>query len=338
VYQCRQLRESLASVYNTAHNILGVFINLLVVGGAGFIGINYINFLLEGKLKGISGLTILDTFTYAANKSALIAMAESYKIEIMQIDICDREKLLSIQKKFNVILNFAAETHVDRSIESPTIFMATNILGLQNLLDLAHKLDSKFIQVSTDEVYGSIESGSWDESCPLLPNSPYAASKAAGDLLLRSYIKTYKLEGVLTRSCNNYGPYQHLEKFIPKAITNLQKGLAVPVYGSGLNSREWIHVHDNVKGIHLGLLNGKSGSIFNLGSGQEHTNLEIFSMICDIGGFDPSLILYVPDRLGHDQRYSLNFSKAKAELGFSPSMRISDGLKATIEWYEKQTL
>jgi len=313
-------------------------VNLLVVGGAGFIGINYIRLLLEGKLQGISSLTVLDSFTYAANKTELIAMAEKYEFEVLQLDICDREKLLGIEVKFDVILNFAAESHVDRSIESPTTFVTTNVLGLQNLLDLARKLDSKFIQVSTDEVYGSIETGSWDESYPLLPNSPYAASKAAGDLLLRSYIRTYKLEGILTRSCNNYGPYQHVEKFIPKTITNLQKGLAVPIYGSGLNCREWIHVHDNAKGIHLALLNGQSGSIFNLGSGEEHTNLEIFSMICEFGNFDPNLLLHVPDRLGHDLRYSLNFGKAENDLGFTTSMGISDGLKKTIEWYQNEIL
>lgn len=310
--------------------------NLLVVGGAGFIGINYIKLLAEGELQGISSLTVLDSFTYASNKTELFAMAENYDFEILQIDICDREKLLSIEEKFDVILNFAAESHVDRSIESPTTFVTTNILGLQNLLDLTRKLDSKFIQVSTDEVYGSIESGSWDENQPLLPNSPYAASKAAGDLLFRSYIKTYKLEGVLTRSCNNYGPYQHVEKFIPKTITNLQKGISVPIYGSGINTREWIHVYDNVKGIHQALLNGQSGSIYNLGSGQEHTNLEIFGMICEIGNFDTKLLSYVPDRLGHDLRYSLNFSKAEADLGFAPLVDISDGLKTTIEWYESK--
>ncbi len=307
--------------------------NLLVVGGAGFIGINYIKLLIEGKLQGITRLTVLDSFTYAANKTELISMAQKHEFQVLQIDICDREKLLGIKENFDIILNFAAESHVDRSIESPAAFVATNILGLQNLLDLARKLDSRFIQVSTDEVYGSIESGSWDEDYPLLPNSPYAASKAAGDLLLRSYIKTYKLEGVLTRSCNNYGPYQHVEKFIPKTITNLQRGLAVPIYGSGLNTREWIHVHDNVTGIHLALLNGQSGSIYNLGSGEERTNLEIFSMICEIGKFDPDLLLHVPDRLGHDLRYSLNFGKAEDDLGFSTSMGISDGLKATIKWY-----
>ena len=175
--------------------------NLLVVGGAGFIGINYIKLLAEGELQGISSLTVLDSFTYASNETELFAMAENHDFEILQIDICDRDKLLSIEERFDVILNFAAESHVDRSIESPTTFVTTNILGLQNLLDLARKLDSKFVQVSTDEVYGSIESGSWDENQPLLPNSPYAASKAAGDLLFRSYIKTYKLEGILTRSC-----------------------------------------------------------------------------------------------------------------------------------------
>lgn len=312
--------------------------NLLVVGGAGFIGINYINLLIQGKLQGISSLTVLDSFTYAANKTELVAMAEKHEFQVLQIDICDRGKLLDIKENFDIILNFAAESHVDRSIESPTAFVKTNILGLQNLLDLALKLESRFIQVSTDEVYGSIESGSWDEDYPLLPNSPYAASKAAGDLLLRSYIKTYKLEGVLTRSCNNYGPYQHVEKFIPKTITNLQRGLEVPIYGSGLNTREWIHVHDNVNGIHLASLNGKSGSIYNLGSGEERTNLEIFSMICEIGKFDPNLLLHVPDRLGHDLRYSLNFGKAEDDLGFSISMGISDGLKATIEWYQNKIL
>lgn len=310
--------------------------NLLVVGGAGFIGINYLELLIEGKLQGISRLTVLDSFTYAANKTELIAMAEKHEFQVLPFDICDRGKLFGIKENFDIILNFAAESHVDRSIESPTAFVTTNILGLQNLLDFARELDSRFVQVSTDEVYGSIESGSWDEDSPLLPNSPYAASKAAGDLLLRSYIKTYKLEGILTRSCNNYGPYQHVEKFIPKAITNLQKGLEVPIYGSGLNTREWIHVHDNATGIHLALLKGQSGSIYNLGSGEEHTNLDIFSMICDIGRFDPNLLLHVPDRLGHDLRYSLNFKKAEVDLGFSPSVGILDGLTTTIRWYQNE--
>jgi dTDP-glucose 4,6-dehydratase len=310
--------------------------NLLVVGGAGFIGMNYIKLVTNGVLSGITNLTVLDCFTYASNRVELLSLSNQFGFKVLQLDIRNREGVIDLKEKFDVVLNFAAESHVDRSIEDPTNFITTNVIGLQNLLDFSRNISAKFIQVSTDEVYGSIQNGSWDENYPLLPNSPYAASKAAGDLLVRSYSNTYGLESVVTRSCNNYGPFQHSEKFIPKIVTNLLRGIPVPIYGSGMNSREWIYVEDNVKGIHNALLHGNSGSVFNLGSGTEMTNLELFKLICDLGGFDSELITHVPDRLGHDSRYSLNFSKAINDLGFLLEFNLREGLNLTIEWYRNK--
>jgi dTDP-glucose 4,6-dehydratase len=310
--------------------------NLLVVGGAGFIGINYVKLITNGALGGVTKLTVLDSFTYASNRIELLSASKQFGFKVLELDIRDRESIIHLKQRFDVVLNFAAESHVDRSIEDPTNFISTNIIGLQNLLDFARNTGAKFVQVSTDEVYGSIEKGSWDENCLLMPNSPYAASKASGDLLVRSYIKTYDMDGIITRSCNNYGPFQHAEKFIPKIITNLLSGIPVPIYGSGMNSREWIYVEDNVKGIHNALLNGKPGSVFNLGSGTEMTNLELFKLICDIGGFDPALMTHVSDRLGHDFRYSLNFSKAIAELEFLVEFELREGLRLTLNWYREK--
>jgi len=307
--------------------------NLLVVGGAGFIGMNYLKLVTNGTLSGVKHLTVLDCFTYASNRDALLSLSNQFGFKVLELDIRNRESVIRLKEKYDAILNFAAESHVDRSIEDPTEFMTTNVIGLQNLLDFSRKISARFVQVSTDEVYGSIENGSWDENYPLMPNSPYAASKAAGDLIVRSYSETYGLESIVTRSCNNYGPFQHFEKFIPKIITNLLMGVPVPVYGSGMNSREWIYVEDNVKGIHKALLNGNSGSIFNFGSGTEMSNLELFKLICDLGEFDSELVTHVPDRLGHDFRYSLNFSKASNDLGFLLEFNLREGLDLTINWY-----
>lgn len=310
--------------------------NLLIVGGAGFIGLNYIKQLLNDELSDVSKFTVLDSFTYASNKSELNRLAQLNQFEVLEHDIRDRENLLNINLNFDCILNFAAESHVDRSITNPSQFISTNVQGLQNLLDLARNRNARFLQVSTDEVYGSIEEGSWTESSPLLPNSPYAASKASADLLVRSYSRTYGLETVITRSCNNYGPHQHAEKFIPKVITNLRDRVRVPIYGDGLNSREWIHVRDNSRGIHKALLKGDPGSIYNLGSRKELTNLALFDLICEVGNFDKGLVEFVTDRLGHDFRYSVNTEKATQELNFAPSIDFVSGLRETIDFYTQK--
>jgi dTDP-glucose 4,6-dehydratase len=197
---------------------------------------------------------------------------------------------------------------------------------------------AKFLQVSTDEVYGSIESGSWNEDCALQPNSPYAATKASADLLVRSYVKTFNLNAVVTRSCNNFGPFQHVEKFMPTMITHLINGDLVPIYGNGMNTREWVFVGDNIQGIHKALVYGNEGSVYNLGSGHEYTNIDLFKEVCRVGGFDESLFKFVQDRKGHDYRYSVDFEKASQELNYSPSSEMASQLKATIEWYYERKL
>ena len=310
--------------------------NLLLVGGAGFIGLNYFSALLSKTLAGVSNIVLLDAFTYASHEDTARKLATDFDIQILELDIRDREGVLAIGTRFDLILNFAAESHVDRSIIDPTSFVYSNVLGVQNLLDLSMKNSARFLQVSTDEVYGSIEEGSWDEEFPILPNSPYAATKAAADLLVRSYIKTHKLDAVVTRSCNNFGPFQHSEKFIPTVITHLMTERKVPIYGNGRNSREWVFVEDNIRGIHNALLIGKSGETYNLGSGHEYTNVELFNKICQLGHFDSNLFHFVPDRKGHDSRYSLNFEKARIELGYEPTLDFELNLTKTIDWYKAQ--
>ena len=308
---------------------------ILVTGGAGFIGSNYVRRIADGTLGGISKITVLDKLTYAGTLTNLSEVsAGSY--EFIEGDICDAELVGKLVSENDLVVNFAAESHVDRSINGAKDFVVTNVLGTQTLLDAVGKSDVEtFLQVSTDEVYGSISDGSWPESDPLLPNSPYAASKASADLICRSYFKTHGMDIRVTRCSNNYGRNQFPEKVIPLFVTNLIDNKKVPVYGSGLNVRDWLHVDDHCRGIHLALTKGKAGEIYNIGGGTELNNLELTEKILDIMGKGHELIEYVEDRKGHDLRYSVDISKISTELGYEPKVAWEDGLKETINWYQE---
>ena len=306
---------------------------LLVTGGAGFIGSNYVRMIATGAIDGISSLTILDKLTYAGNMSNL-SVSNSESFEFIKGDICDSDLVDKITKKVDAIINFAAESHVDRSISNGREFISSNIVGTYTLLNSAMKNKIKtFLQVSTDEVYGSISSGSWNEECALSPNSPYSASKASADLLCLAYKKTHGLDVRVTRSSNNFGTHQTAEKFIPKAITNLLKGEQVPVYGDGMNIRDWIHVDDNCRALHQVLISGNAGDIYNIGGGNELTNLELVNSILQIMELKSDMLLFVKDRAGHDSRYSVDAGKIQSELGFYPKVDFRNGLADTINWY-----
>ena len=308
---------------------------ILVTGGAGFIGSNFVRRVVDGSLGGISRVTVLDKLTYAGTLSNLAALDHG-SFEFVHGDICDQELTLRLAQNHDAIVNFAAESHVDRSISGSRDFILTNVLGIQTLLESA-RLGGimTFLQVSTDEVYGSISKGSWPETDPLLPNSPYAASKASADLIARSYYRTHGLDVRVTRCSNNYGPNQFPEKIIPLFITNLIDGLKVPVYGSGSNIRDWLHVDDHCRGIHAVLTRGRSGEIYNIGGGTELTNIELTSQILSLMSKDESSIEYVADRLGHDIRYSVDISKISQELGYQPIVNWKDGLAQTVNWYKE---
>ena len=307
---------------------------LLVTGGAGFIGSNYVRMLLDGSLVGVSKLIILDKLTYSGNKSNLKGLNQS-DYEFVQGDICDSDLVSKLTKKVDSVVNFAAESHVDRSIDSSKEFFQTNVVGTHTLLEAARRNNlGSFIQISTDEVYGSITEGSWDESFPLLPNSPYAASKASSDLISQAFFRTFGIDVRITRCSNNYGPYQFPEKVIPLFITNLLKNKKVPLYGDGLNVRDWLHVTDHCRGIHLVLTKGKAGDIFNIGGGRELSNIELTRVILSAMGAGEENIEKVTDRLGHDFRYSLNIEKIERDLGYKPEINFDLGISQTIEWYK----
>ena len=307
---------------------------LLVTGGAGFIGSNYVRMLLDGSLVGVSKLIVLDKLTYSGNKSNLKGLNQS-DYEFVQGDICDSDLVSKLTKKVDSVVNFAAESHVDRSIDSSKEFFQTNVIGTHTLLEAARRNNlGTFIQISTDEVYGSITEGSWDEGFPLLPNSPYAASKASGDLISQAFFRTYGIDVRITRCSNNYGPYQFPEKVIPLFITNLLKNKKVPLYGDGLNVRDWLHVTDHCRGIHLVLTKGKAGDIFNIGGGRELSNIELTRVILSAMGAGEENIEKVTDRLGHDFRYSLNIEKIERDLGYKPEINFDLGISQTIEWYK----
>ena len=306
---------------------------ILVTGGAGFIGSNYVRRIIDGSLSQISHVVILDKLTYAGTLTNL-SMLPADSFEFIRGDICDFDLVNRITKRVDAIINFAAESHVDRSISAAKEFIQTNVLGTQNLLDSAHQNKvSTFLQVSTDEVYGTIAEGSWSEDFPLLPNSPYSASKASADLICRSYFKTHELDVRITRCSNNYGPHQFPEKIIPLFITNLIEGRKVPVYGNGMNVRDWLHVDDHCRGIHAVLMKGRAGEIYNIGGGRELTNLELTRIILEKMNKNDSSIEFVLDRLGHDQRYSLDISKICKELSYKPEVKFEDGIVDTIDWY-----
>ncbi len=308
---------------------------VLVTGGAGFIGSNFVHNCLSGILKGVESVIVLDKLTYAGVFINLEDLAEKKNFQFVHGDILDFDLVQSLIGSVDAIINFAAESHVDRSLNSAREFVETNVAGVQVLLDSikASGRNIRFLQVSTDEVYGSIEAGSWDENSPLLPNSPYSASKAGGELLARAYHRTHGMDVVITRCSNNYGPHHFPEKLIPLFITNLLEGKKVPVYGNGKNVRDWLHVDDHCRGIHSVLMNGKSGEVYNIGGGRELTNLEITNLILEAMGADESSIEYVDDRKGHDLRYSVDWTKINRELGYEPQVKFEDGLRETIEWY-----
>jgi dTDP-glucose 4,6-dehydratase len=291
--------------------------------------------IAKGELQGISSVKVLDKLTYAGVKSNLDSASDLSRYEFIQGDICDPFVVTKLLREVDAVINFAAESHVDRSITGAADFVQTNIVGVQVLLDAikASIRKIRFLQVSTDEVYGSIEGGSWTEDFPLLPNSPYSASKASGELLARSYSRTHSMDVVITRCSNNYGTHHFPEKLIPLFITNLLEGKKVPVYGNGENVRDWLHVDDHCRGIYSVLMNGRSGEVYNIGGGRELTNNEITNLILEAMGADESSIEYVQDRKGHDLRYSVDWTKINRELGYEPQVKFEDGLKDTIQWY-----
>lgn len=305
-----------------------------VTGGAGFIGSNYVDYLLTVN-RNVESVTVIDNFTYAANPKNLEKHASDARLRVLSGDICDAQVVGSGIKGHDVVVNFAAESHVDRSIEDSSIFVRTNVLGTYTLLEAARQNHLRtFIQVSTDEVYGSLERESATEDFPLRPSSPYAASKAASDLLARSYFVTHGLDIRITRCCNNYGPNQFPEKVIPvltKAGLNQQK---LPIYGNGLNIREWIYVKDHCRGIQIVLEKGVPGEVYNIGTGIHLSNVELASKVISTLNLPLDSIEFVEDRKGHDYRYSVDSSKIRA-LGFLEETTFDNGLHSTIKWYSE---
>jgi dTDP-glucose 4,6-dehydratase len=309
---------------------------ILVTGGAGFIGSHYVRSLLSGRYSGSEDaeVTVLDKLTYAGNRANLDPVAESPRLRFVEGDILDTRLVDDLMTEADAVVHFAAESHVDRSILGAADFVMTNVVGTQTLLDAAHRHGvGKFVHVSTDEVYGSIESGSWDETQPLEPNSPYAASKAGSDLIARAYARTHHLDVCVTRCSNNYGPYQFPEKVIPLFVTNLLDGKKVPLYGDGLNVRDWLHVDDHCRGIQLVLEKGRSGEVYNIGGGTELTNKELTELLLRACGADWESVEPVEDRKGHDRRYSVDISKISGELGYAPQVPFEQGLADTVAWF-----
>ncbi|WP_347756252.1 dTDP-glucose 4,6-dehydratase [Agrococcus sp. ProA11] len=309
---------------------------LLVTGGAGFIGSNLVRMLLEDRLPGLEGasVTVLDALTYSGNLANLAPVADHPHFEFVQGDIRDTGLLDRILPGVDAIVHLAAESHVDRSVRDASVFVETNVVGTQRLLDAALRHGvARVVHVSTDEVYGSIETGSWSEDRPLEPNSPYSASKAGSDLLARSYHRTHGLDVRITRCSNNYGPFHFPEKLIPLFVTNLIDGLEVPLYGDGQHVRDWLHVDDHCRGIALVLTDGRAGEVYNIGGGTELTNVELTERLLEATGRDASAVRQVADRKGHDQRYSVDISKISTELGFAPQVPFEQGLADTVQWY-----
>lgn len=326
---------------------------ILVTGGAGFIGSNFVKFML--KIHPDYKVINVDALTYAGNLENLKDIADNSNYTFIKADIRDREKIDQIFKSNNIttVVNFAAESHVDRSIEDPEIFLTTNVIGTQVLLDVAkkywkinpadkyckeYKKGVKFLQVSTDEVYGALgKTGMFVETMPLMPNSPYSASKAGADMVVRAYHETFGLPINITRCSNNYGPYQFPEKLIPLMINNCLKGKELPVYGDGLQVRDWLHVADHCSAIDIVLHKGKDGEVYNIGGNNEKANIEIVKLIIKNLGKSEDLIKFVKDRPGHDRRYAIDNTKITTELGWKPKYTFEQGIKETIEWYLANT-
>ncbi|MFJ2201670.1 dTDP-glucose 4,6-dehydratase [Streptomyces violaceusniger] len=309
---------------------------IVVTGGAGFIGSHFVRQTLTGAYADWADaqVVVVDKLTYAGNEANLAEVADSPRLRFVRGDICDGELIGELLRGTDLVVHFAAESHVDRSISGAEEFVRTNVLGTHTLLNAAaNAAVGKFVHVSTDEVYGSIESGSWSEEEPLEPNSPYSASKASSDLLARAFHRTHGLPVCVTRCSNNYGPYQHPEKVIPLFVTNLMDGKPVPLYGDGGNVRDWLHVDDHCRGIALVAENGRPGEVYNIGGGTELTNLELTERLLELLGADRSMVERVPDRKGHDRRYSVDIAKISAELGYRPEMSFENGLAETAKWY-----
>lgn len=323
----------------------GNWMNILVTGGAGFIGSNFVKYMLARYSYKIINLDVL---TYAGNINNLKELEAYPYYQFVKGDICDRNLLdkLFIKYEIDVIINFAAESHVDKSIESPEIFLKTNVMGTQTLLEAAKKYSQgyenrevKFIQISTDEVYGTLGiDGYFTEKTNLAPNSPYSASKAAADMMVRAYYKTYGLPTIITRCSNNYGPYQYPEKLIPLMIRNALQDKPLPVYGDGKQIRDWLHVHDHCSAIDTVLHSGIPGETYNVGGNNEMENIEVVKLILRYLGKNESLIQLVPDRLGHDRRYAIDHTKITSLLGWTPSYNFEEGLEQTLKWYIENTL
>jgi dTDP-glucose 4,6-dehydratase len=310
------------------------FKTLLVTGGAGFIGSNFIHYIMKEYPEYM--IINLDKLTYAGNLENLRDVENKPNYKFIKGDICYRQEVEAIFSAFEVdaIVNFAAESHVDRSIMDPGVFIQTDVYGAFILLELATKYKTGvFMQISTDEVYGSIEDGSFKETDPLAPNSPYSASKAGAEMIVRSFLKTYDTPVLITRTSNNFGPYQYPEKLIPLFVTNLMDNKKVPLYGDGMNVRDWIYVDDNCKALDLVLHGGQIGEIYNIGAGNEKPNIWITKKLIELIGKDESMILPVADRLGHDRRYSVDCSKIEKELGWRAETDFADALKKTVKWY-----
>jgi dTDP-glucose 4,6-dehydratase len=309
---------------------------ILVTGGAGFIGSHFARAVVRDTYDSLadSQVVVLDKLTYAGNPANLDPIRDDPRFRFVEGDITDARHVDEVMSGVDAVVHFAAESHVDRSINGAGEFVMTNVVGTQVLLDAAmrHKVD-RFVHVSTDEVYGSIEDGSWPETHVLEPNSPYSASKAASDLIARSYARTHGLDVVITRCSNNYGPYQFPEKVIPLFITNLMDGRKVPLYGDGLNVRDWLHVDDHCRGIALVFDKGRAGEIYNIGGGTELTNRELTSMLLSACGADWDSVEMVEDRKAHDRRYSVDITKISEELGYKPRVLFEKGLTDTVAWY-----
>lgn len=309
---------------------------LFVTGGAGFIGSNFVRMAIDGRLPGLEDarVTVFDAITYSGTLTNLESVKGSPRFSFVQGDIRNSSAVREALPGHEAIVHFAAESHVDRSVNDSRIFVETNVVGTQTLLDHAMALNiPRFVHISTDEVYGSIESGSWDEKEPLLPNSPYSASKAASDLLVRSYHVTHGLNASITRCSNNYGPHHFPEKVIPLFVTNLLDGKKVPLYGDGENIRDWLHVDDHCRGIALVLQSGQPGEVYNIGGGTELSNSDLTSLLLEATEKDETFIERVADRKGHDRRYSVDIAKITSELGYSPQVDFTEGLADVVQWY-----